>query len=301
MLRLLSLLSTIVLTLSLFTGTGVYGEKIQLIPSGKSSEQRDSQWFFDDKRKGFYWYEKEPVQKELKNEKSLEKKRILPSLSDFSKEELWNMHPDDFQALLNDFQKKAVMKPTEDSVYEYLFLQDMARRRALSYMNVFSYVTQKHPELSMTADSPVTAPGRNALVKQRQDSVEDKIYASSDSFALLYFYSTTCQFCQAQSSILQYFSYKYSWNIRSININDNAGMAARFNVQNVPHLILIQRNNDNYMTIAVGVISMNDLEHRLYKSIRLLNKEITPEQWSLYEFQRNGAFDPNSQFKGKNK
>jgi conjugal transfer pilus assembly protein TraF len=287
LLRLLSVI-TIIITLS----ASAYAEEIQI----HSPDKDNSQWFFDDTRRGFYWYEKESKQ-ELNKSEEKKQERILPSLSDYSPDDLWNMHPDDFQSLLSDFQKKAVMKPSEQNVYEYLFIQDMARRKAHAYTNVFSYVTQKHPELSMTADYPLTAPGRNVLVRQQQDSREDKIRQSSDSFALVYFYSPTCQFCQAQSNILKYFMDKYNWDIRSIDINENSPVAARFNVQSVPRLIVIQRNNDHYMTLSVGVISMNDLEHRLYKSIRLLKGEITPQQWSLYEFQKGGVFDPSSSLK----
>lgn len=299
MIRLLSYLLIIAIISSL--SLGIYAEEILITPSVDiPDDKKDSrEWFFDDTRRGFYWYEKEAEQIEKTAEE--EKVRILPSLSDYSPEDLWNMHPDNFQALLTVIQKKAVMKPTEQNVYDYLSIQDTARRRALAYTNVVSYVTQKYPELSMNADYPITSPGRNALVKQRKGSMEDKIHESVDNFALMYFYSTTCQFCQAQSSILKYFIEKYNWDIRSINIDENSIMSARFNVQSVPHLILIQRNNENYMTLSVGVISMNDLEHRLYKSIRLLNKEITPEQWSLYEFQKNGAFDPVSPLGGNNK
>jgi len=39
------------------------------------------------------------------------------------------------------------------------------------------------------------------------------------------------------------------------------------------------------------VASLAEIEEKLYRGIRLLKNEITPEEYSLYEFQRGGAFD----------
>ncbi|MHB8811445.1 MAG: conjugal transfer protein TraF, partial [Desulfobulbaceae bacterium] len=72
------------------------------------------------------------------------KSRPIPTLRAFTTEELWDMHPDDFQKLLMDLQKEAVRRPTEQNVFDYLVMQDMARRKAAAYANVAAYVTQKH-------------------------------------------------------------------------------------------------------------------------------------------------------------
>ena len=70
-----------------------------------------------------------------------------------------DMHPDDFQALLTDFQKKAVWRPTPENVEEYYYVQDIARRKALAFTNVAEYVMQKDPELSLSKDYPTVVPG----------------------------------------------------------------------------------------------------------------------------------------------
>ncbi|MEW6002792.1 MAG: conjugal transfer protein TraF [Nitrospirota bacterium] len=107
-----------------FTLISAYAE--QKIPFMDSTLQEGKPYYSDIKR-GWWWYEK-AHEKEKKGEDSTlrgerqsdrTKHRVLPSLKNYTYGQLWNMHPDDFQPLLMDFQKKAVMSPTEENVREY--------------------------------------------------------------------------------------------------------------------------------------------------------------------------------------
>lgn len=147
--------------------------------------------YYYDIKKGWWWYEKEPEKpkKGKKEEQKETKQRKLPSLKDYTYGQFWDMHPDDFQTLLLEFQKKAVMTLSEQDVREYYIIQDIARRKSLGFANVASYVTQKYPELSVAKDYPVVTPGRNALVRQQRGEIENTVISAQDDFALLYFHS----------------------------------------------------------------------------------------------------------------
>ena len=134
--------------------------------------------YYKDYKRGWFWYEQ---QKAPENPKEEEQKHRVPSLSDYTVEQLWDMHPDDFQALLIDFQKKAVWRPTPENVEEYYYVQDIARRKALAFTNVAEYVMQKDPELSLSKDYPTVVPGQNALVRSREGEVKERITVSSTS------------------------------------------------------------------------------------------------------------------------
>lgn len=245
--------------------------------------------YYQNSKTGYWWYEK-------KKEKPEEIKEVKkePSLKDYTIEVLWNMHPDEFQKLLTDIQKKAVQNPTEENVYEYYRIQDIARRKALAFTNVAMFVLQKYPELSLENEIPITAPGRVAFVRQKESEIQNTIHQGKKDFALLYFYSPHCPFCEAQESILRYFVEKYNWNIKKIDKDINPSMAARFNVEVVPALILVYKDSADYFPISTGVVSLAELEERLYRGIRLLQGLITPQQWSTYEFQKGNALDPLS-------
>jgi len=250
------------------------------------------QKFYDDTKEGWFWYEEPAPEPEEETESPLA--RPVPLLTDYSTEELWDMHPDDFQRLLMEFQKKAVQRPTEQNVFEYLTMQDLARRKAAVYANVASYVIQKHAGLDVGRDYPVTAPGVIARVKMQKEEIASTIQTAASDHALLYFYSPDCPYCVEQQQILRFFTDQYGWQVKGIDINENPSTAARFNITITPTLLLIGKGREEYIPVASGVVALEELERRLSRSIRLLNGQITPQGYSVYDFQKGGGLDPES-------
>jgi len=265
------------------TGAPCAGEPPFMEENGKA--------YYGDAKRGWWWYEKIPLEKRDRDEKVEDGKKRSPRLSDYTMEELWNMYPDDFQAVLMAFQKKAVQVPSENNVREYYVVQDIARRKSLAFANVSAAVMQKYPDLSVAADYPITAPGRNAEVSQRTDEIESRIRSAREEFALIYFSSAGCPYCAEEGSILSLFVEKYGWEIREIDIEREAAVSSVFGIETTPTLLLIYRGRADHITVSAGVASLAEIEEKLYRGIRLLKNEITPEEYSLYEFQRGGAFD----------
>ncbi len=246
--------------------------------------------YYRDYKRGWYWYEKEQPKKDDSKADVAPKHRI-PALKDYTAQILWDMHPDDFQPLLMDFQKKAVMTPSESNVAEYYYVQDIARRKSLAFANVTATVMQKYPKLSVSGDYPTATPGRSALTRMEQDEVGKKIRGSAEDYGLIYFYSPTCQYCIEQEKIVGYFEARYGWEVKRIDLTQNTGLAAMFNVSTVPTIILVFRHSQDPITVSAGVVSLEDMEERIYRGMRLLAGEISPEEYSLYEFQRGSTFD----------
>ncbi|RMG03680.1 MAG: conjugal transfer protein TraF [Nitrospirae bacterium] len=246
----------------------------------------------NDPKRGWWWYETPPPPEDKEEQK--EETVAYPSLKDYTKEELWNMEPEKFRKLIKVFLDKAVQNPTVESVKEYLTLQDIARRKALAFTNVASLVVQTTPELNTLKDAPITHVGKVEMTRMQSEDVERTIRTAVDDFALLYFYSPTCPYCQAQEKVNKMFIGKYGWQIKGIDVTENRLIAEQFGVSTTPTLLLIYRNSDDYLPVALGVLSLYDIERNVMRGIRLLRGEITPEEYNLYEYQRGTAFDPKS-------
>ena len=249
--------------------------------------------FYDAAKQGWFWYE-EPAPDPEKDEATAPMARPEPSLADYSTEQLWDLHPDDFQNLLMEFQKKAVQRPTEENVHEYLTMQDLARRKAAAYANVASYVIQKYADLDVGREYPVAAPGVIARVKMQKEEISATIRDAAADHALLYFASQDCSYCKEQQQILRYFTDSYGWQIKEIDVDAKPAIAARFGIRTTPTLLLIARNRPDYIPVASGIVALDELERSLYRSIRLLNGQITPQEYSVYDFQKGGGLDPES-------
>ena len=254
--------------------------------------------FYDDTRHGWFWYEDPlPMQdaKKVKSESAKKPPRKIPSLDNYSIDQLWNMYPDDFQELLNVLQKKAVQAPTEQNIMEYLTMQDIARRKALAYTNATMYVTQKYSELfNVNHVYPTAGPGVTARVRMQQNEIFQTISRAGNDHALLFFVSPGCGFCTKQAGILAYFREKYGWQIKTVDISRNINAATRFNISVTPTLLLIKKGQEKYMTVTSGVIALSELERKLYRAIRYLQGNTQGDTFLMYDFQKGSAFDPAS-------
>jgi len=253
--------------------------------------------FYQNAMEGWFWYEDPPQETEeqqVKPDKS-QPPRTIPNLDSYSIDELWNMYPDDFQSLLNSVQKKAVQYPTENNILQYLAIQDVARRKALAYTHASMYVTQKYSNLfSVNQVYPTAEPGITARVRMQQNEIEQTISRSMDDHALLFFTSPGCGFCEKQAHILAYFKEKYGWQIKRVDISQNTSAAARFNITITPTLLLIEKGQEEYMTVTTGVIALTELERKLYRAIRYLQGATKNDNFLMYDFQKGSALDPTS-------
>ena len=288
------------LILSILAVFSVFGEQTeQTISEFLNPEKQPDNAFYEDKKHGWYWYEKELEPEENKaSEKVLKLDRNI-DLKIYTYDDLWNMYPDNFQELVELTKKKAVQYPTEDNVEDFMFLQDIARRKATAFASVFTYVAQKNHELTTKDVYPITKPGQRARVSNIMQEKKSTIVDSKKDFALIMFFSEDCSYCQAQIPILQYFTENFQWPVRMVNIDKNPAAAARFNISITPQIILVYKKTGDYMPISSGVISLSELKTKLYRSIKLMRGEITPQQWFLYEFEKNKSADP-LKYVGKN-
>ena len=236
--------------------------------------------YYDDRQHGWYWYEKDEFLEEKEDK--------LPDV-----EVLWNMHPDEFQVLIDRVTKKAVQNPTEENVLDYIMMVDLSKKKSVAFSSVVALVGQKNPTFSGNENSyPVTAPGQRALQEQRENEINQTIANSINDFAIIMFTAEGCGFCDSQSDILDYFNNMFGWQIRKVDINENPAMSAKFQVEITPTLILVHRETGDFMPLSTGVISMADLKSRVYRSIRHMQGGASPEQWLMHEYERNKDGDP---------
>ena len=262
--------------------------------------------FYNTAKEGWFWYHNPPPGVPEKSDshnkstitreagpKAFEKKN--PSMDKYTIKEIWNLHPDEFQGLLNGVQKKAVQTPNEQNILEYLIMQDVARRKALAYANATKFVTQKYSDkFNINQVYPITTPGISARVQEQQKEISGTILAARENHALLFFVGQGCGFCDKQAAILTYFVEKYGWQIKPIDIGQHSTLAARFNITTTPTLVLIKNGTEQSMPISVGVVALSEMERKLYQAIRYMGGETNIDTFQTYDYQKGGALDPGA-------
>lgn len=259
--------------------------------------------YYKGKAHGYYYYEdpapqvkEEPEKKPEKPASTSPEKNRYPSLKDYSYEQLWYMHPDDFSDLNKTFHKKAVQYPTEENALEVIVLNDITRRKAVAYASVMALVSQKHPEYSNVDVYPNNNPARLAERDKTQGSLGNVLSNARDEFALIMFTRDGCKYCDAQKSIVNRFlSQTYGWSYREANISrdsTSSNLAESLGVEKVPSMIVVYRETGEHMPVSTGVVTFDELTKKLYWSIRYLKGETSPEQYLLYDFEEGTGGDP---------
>lgn len=273
-----------------FTSSAVYA---------KVSQNNRLPYYHAPGKEGWWWYhdpaklEKKEEEKEKTVTKTPEAKtpdEPFKPLKDYTYEELLYMHPDEFSKLYEYYLKKAVQKPTEESVYEFYNLADVARKKALLFSHLAGYIWQKYPELSTERDVPIVGPGitgKKDLIK-----VELQNYARKNAteYGYIVFTQPGCQYCDIQLRILK-FAESDGIPVKVVDISKNPVAQAKFGISVTPTIIVVDRKTGQYMPISSGVISLDEIYTRTARAIRIMNGE-SPELYGIYEFQKGSSLDP---------
>ena len=232
-------------------------------------------------KKGWYWYKEEEPAEETEEKKEKEKPVSLSSLS-----------VDELKKVLEERLKLAIDDPTPDNVLAYIKAKDVALKKSLAFANTYSLVIQMHPEFTNAGYYPVANPGINALYSMRTEEIESTIKNTREEFALIYFYSPDCRFCRVKNMILRYFVDKYGWEVKKVNILEESEAATRFNVFTVPYIMIVYRDTGKYMPATVGVASLAELEHAIFRAIRYMKGVTSPSNFTFYDYNLGSPVDP---------
>ena len=236
-------------------------------------------------KKGFWWYETPPFQKELTEEESREL-RPLPSVRALSE-----LHPSELAAELETRKVYAVWKQTPEAVLDYYIVQDVVRRHALAFTALTKYVLLMHPELNARSAYPISGAGRQIQTTLRAETIRNALSRVRGDYALILFSQADCAYCASQRNALKYFADLHHWVIETIDVAERPAMRTRFNISSTPMTILIERGSERWMPIAVGLESVPAIEDRTYRAVRLLRGEISPKQYFTTEYQDGGFAD----------
>jgi conjugal transfer pilus assembly protein TraF len=242
-------------------------------------------------KRGYWWYQKDPETPETPAADDTQ--AVHPDLTPPPSEvQLSAMHPKDVEKLLQGYLDYALWKMTPEHVEWYYRVQDFARRRSQAFSNVTEYVMLNNGELNMNAAYPITNPGQDARKRDQQTAISSVLDQARDRAALLLLTREGCHYCDAQRNALKYFQQQHGWEVREIDIQQHPDMKAQFSVETTPTTVIIFRGTPQWMPVSVGVDSVPTIEQNVYRAIRLLQGQTTPETFTLQENERGGVLDP---------
>ena len=279
------------LTIGVLIATGAFAK--EEIPKLKQEEK--TPYYQRPTKEGWWWYKdytKEPQEAPSKTEKKQAEEEAKPfkPLKEYTFEELLFMHPDEFSKLYDYYLKRAVQRPTEENVYEFYNLQDVARKKALLFTHYSGYIWQKYPELSTERDIPIVGPGLTAKRNLVKEEIQKYVAKNATEYGYVVFVHPQCSYCKIQLDILKY-AQQRGIPVKVIDISKNPSAQAQFNITVTPTIIVVDKKTGQYMPISAGVISLDEIYTRTERAIRIITGE-GPEHYGIYEFQKGTSLDP---------
>lgn len=239
--------------------------------------------------KGYFWYEE---QEKINKKEETEISKFQKSAPvHYTQDELMKMHPDFIAEILDEHHKYAIQTLKEEDYKNYMLVLDVARKKAAAATSLHSIAILNNPELNPNSQYPITNSGRTSKKRETELAIVNRLRSESSSYAIGFFISPTCGYCKDQLPSLKLFQDKTGWNVSQVDITERPDLAERFDITSTPQLVLIKRNSDLWKKVAIGVESLPKIEQNTYKTIRLIEGEITPSQFNTLETQDDGFFD----------
>lgn len=294
---------TAILLCFLFFNATSHAKETTEVGAPSSQSETSTPYYQGETKEGWWWYK--DYQKSEKKEQEVKKEeggKVSPiptpvqpfvpkPLRDYTYEELLYMHPDEFSKVYDYYLKKAVQKPTEESIYEFYNLQDVARKKALLFTHYSGYVWQKYPELSTERDIPIAGPGitkRKALIREELSRYSSR---NAAEFGYIVFVQPGCGYCEAQLKILKY-AEADGIPVKVVDITRNPAVKERFGIEITPTIIVVDQKTGEYLPISAGVVTLDEIYTRTARAIRLLRGEDDPARYGIFDFQRGTSLDP---------
>jgi conjugal transfer pilus assembly protein TraF len=199
---------------------------------------------------------------------------------------------DKFKKIYEYYENLAVSNPTEENLYYFYNILDVARKKSLLFTMQSMYVWQKYPELSTARDVPTVAPGLYAKREAMSQEINSYVDSKKWDYGLVVFVSERCPYCKAQLGIIKIFVENYGWEIKVVNIDYDKQAVSVFGIETVPSIILVSKKTGEWFPLSAGVISMAEIKERIYLAIRKIEGDLQPEKWGLYKFQEGTSLDP---------
>ncbi len=249
-----------------------------MFPAGASAG------FFDEGRQGWFWYEDPEIEEEVTKEElepeimpedpepeievaepEPEPERPFDGFQDIDWEGVWNMHPDDFQDLVDDTQAWAVQDPSVERVRVYVALQNVGRERSKRFQEAWKEALLADPVLRGPERHPSHQATRLTRLQEREDR-QEIIPQMKEDMGILFFYTDDCPMCEAQFDVLEYFKNRWDWkNIETFHADEAEEVLQEHRIHSVPETFVVGKVDGEIKErrLATGYMQLAQIERGL--------------------------------------
>lgn len=176
--------------------------------------------FYQDKERGWHWYEDPPVVKEKKPEP----KQPAPPAKPEQKADVPAKPPIFGAAWLREnlsiLRDDAIDNPDdENKIRAYMYAQRVLLDRAQRFATAASTLAQTDPLLDETSRVPFDTAAAAALHSGMSKDKEEAVKYLAGKGGILFFFDSTCAYCTTQFQALDWLKTNYGFTVRNVSVD----------------------------------------------------------------------------------
>ncbi|TVR76344.1 MAG: hypothetical protein EA415_01345 [Sphaerobacteraceae bacterium] len=183
-----------------------------------SNDRLVEERFFEDRERGWHWYELMPVEEE-ESEEAVETEQATEQPQPESGEPAGPapMSAEWIRQELPRLRDRAIDSPTERNVQAYFYAQRIMMDKAQVFSNMAQRVTTSDPLLDENLRLPFASAARAATLASAAEAKTGIVEELSEKAGLWVFFDETCEFCRQQLQPINRFAERHSMEMRIIS------------------------------------------------------------------------------------
>src|SRR5579885_831661 len=215
--------------------------------------------YFSEHAKGWHWYD-DPKQDQSEEEDPLANDPVLQMNA--------------IRATVDRALNEAVLNPTEETVSNYINLQNQVNHHAEKFEKYWKAALLAEPKLDYSLKHPTNNIAKQVEYNQQSLDENAVIRELAKKSGLFFFYRSSCPYCVRFAPIVKDFAETYGIPVIPIttdgislpefpNSYPDQGQAKKFHVTVEPALFAVNPYTQKAFPIAYGLTSEADLKRRI--------------------------------------
>jgi conjugal transfer pilus assembly protein TraF len=189
---------------------------------------------------------------------------------------------------------RATLQPTRENIKKFMQIQHQMTEQSGVYAQVAKRTVWQTPELDYTLQRPTSQTALNVWSESYRQDRKKQLKIIAKEYGMYFFFSKNCPYCQRFAPMIKRFSQQYNFHVLPFTL-DGGGLpdypnpaydlrlAKKLNVKSTPAIYLVNPSKGKVHPIAFSLISLLELEERIYKLLFT-----TPKQQIYTVNQKSG-------------
>ncbi len=227
--------------------------------------------FFSDSKRGWFWFERKPEESnKVEEQQERQQTSAVQNLTAFQSE-------------LESRKAAMIMSPSIENTRQYIKLQNEMFLKASAVSQNWQKALILHPELNIVKDTPISEPGLDITRKLEQQKTDKDLKDFGKEFSLLFFYTSTCKYCEGFADVVEHFSKKHGYKVASVTLDGKKlknfpgvydhNLIQKLKIASTPALFAFSNTRGLIVPISHGFLPIDLLERNVLMAKKIVENQ----------------------------